>query len=214
MNATAVFAALVATWAILGVVYVPYRAARGLCIWLENYYGNARRYMEEAQLRRAELEQAMESLAHANRQLALANERSASLRKIAEEAEKAKTMFVANVSHEFRTPLNMIIGLVELMVESPQIYAVTLPPKMREDLIVVQRNCEHLSNMINDVLDLTRIEAGHITLHRERVQPEPADPTCGDRGQAAVGEEAAVAGSRRSRQSTRSLSATPCASSK
>ena len=169
IDTPAVFAALVATWAILGVVYVTHRSARGLCIWLETYYGSARRYMEEAQLRRAELEQAMESLAYANRQLALANERSAALRKIAEEAEKAKTMFVANVSHEFRTPLNMIIGLVELMIEAPQIYAVTLPSKMREDLMVVQRNCEHLSNMINDVLDLTRIEAGYITLHRERV---------------------------------------------
>jgi signal transduction histidine kinase len=99
----------------------------------------------------------------------LANERTANLRAIAEEAQRTKTAFVANVSHEFRTPLNMILGLVELMVENPEIYAVSLSSSMRDDLNVVYRNCEHLANLINDVLDLTRMEAGYLTLHRERV---------------------------------------------
>ena len=89
---------------------------------------------------------------------------------VAEEAQRAKTTFVANVSHEFRTPLNMIIGLVDLMVDNPAIYDVILSPKMRDDLRVVYRNCEHLSNMINDVLNLTRLEAGRLALHRERVE--------------------------------------------
>jgi len=91
------------------------------------------------------------------------------LRLIAEEAQKAKTRFVARVSHEFRTPLNMIIGLVDLMVESPEMYDVTLSPRMREDLKTVHRNCEHLADMVNDVLDLTRIEADRMVLHKERV---------------------------------------------
>jgi len=55
------------------------------------------------------------------------------------------------------------------MVDSPEIYAVTLPAKMREDLEVVYRNCEHLASMVNDVLDLTRVESGHVALHRESV---------------------------------------------
>jgi CheY-like chemotaxis protein/anti-sigma regulatory factor (Ser/Thr protein kinase) len=97
------------------------------------------------------------------------NERITALRLIAEEARKAKARFVARVSHEFRTPLNMIIGLVDLIVESPEMYDVTLSPRMREDLKTVYRNCEHLGDMVNDVLDLTRIEGDRLVLHRERV---------------------------------------------
>jgi signal transduction histidine kinase/CheY-like chemotaxis protein len=163
---------LIAIWAMLGIVHTMYRPMRQLSKYLEEYFEHTQRFLEEARDRKAELEQALESLAHANRQLALANERTAALRMIAEEAQRAKTAFVANVSHEFRTPLNMIIGLVDLMVETPEIYTTVLSPEMREDLRVVHRNCEHLSNMINDVLDLTRMEAGRLTLHRERVDLE------------------------------------------
>ena len=162
--------ALVSICAALAIMYAIYGSMDRLVAWLEEYSERARCSLEEVRDRKVEQEQAMASLAHANRQLALANERSAALRSIAEEAEKAKTIFVASVSHELRTPLNMIIGLVDLMIESPEIYAVALSPKMREDLEVVHRNCEHLSNMINDVLDLTRIGAGRMPLHRERVR--------------------------------------------
>ncbi|MBN1811657.1 MAG: hybrid sensor histidine kinase/response regulator, partial [Anaerolineae bacterium] len=78
-------------------------------------------------------------------------------------------IFVAKVSHEFRTPLNMIIGLVSLMVETPEMYDVVLPPEMSSDLEVVHRNCVHLANMVNDVLSLTQMEAGRLVLHKERV---------------------------------------------
>jgi signal transduction histidine kinase/CheY-like chemotaxis protein len=169
LNPSIAVIALVAICAALTIMYAVYGSMHQLVAWLEEYFERAERSLEEVRGRRAELEQAMESLAHANRQLALANERSATLRRIAEEAEKAKAIFVANVSHEFRTPLNMIIGLVDLMIESPEIYTVALSPKMREDLEVVHRNCEHLSNMINDVLDLTRTETGRMPLYRERV---------------------------------------------
>jgi len=121
--------------------------------------------------RKAELEQTLESLANANRQLALANKKMATLSEIAEDAQKAKTAFVANVSHEFRTPLNMITGLVELMMRTPENYDIIISPKMREDFNIIYRNCEHLSNMINDVLDLTRVESGRLALYREWNSP-------------------------------------------
>jgi signal transduction histidine kinase len=76
----------------------------------------------------------------------LMNKRVTALREIAEEARKAKTAFVAKVSHEFRTPLNMIVGLVDLMVETPEIYDVTFSPGMRQALQVVHRNSQHLSD--------------------------------------------------------------------
>ncbi len=162
-------AALVAIWGVLGTMVAVYHPIHQRSTWLEEYFELAQRRLEEARGLRSELKQTLDNLANANRQLALANERMASLRAIAEEAQRAKTAFVASVSHEFRTPLNMIIGLVDLMFESPEIYDVALSPKMREDLEVVRRNCEHLSNMINDVLDLTQTEAGQLALHREQV---------------------------------------------
>lgn len=161
--------ALVAIWAVLAIVYTVYKPVRQLAEWVEEYFERARCLLEEARHHRAQLEQALKGLTHANRQLALANERMAMLRAIAEDAQKAKTALVSKVSHEFRTPLNMIIGLVDLMVETPEIYSVALSPEMRKDLKVVHRNCELLSDMINDVLDLTRLEAGRVMLHKERV---------------------------------------------
>jgi len=157
-------------WAVVALQWTIHRSMHERDQWLERYFERAQVFLQHARQRKVELEQMAENLAHANRQLALATERMAGLRRVAEDAQTAKAAFVANVSHEFRTPLNMIIGLVELMVDSPGLYAVTLSPRMREDLWVVQRNCEHLSGLVDDVLDLTRAEAGHFVLHRERVK--------------------------------------------
>ena len=144
--------------------------------WLNDHYLRTQRAATEVQARRAEVEQALADLEHANRQLALANERMAVLRAIAEEAQKSKTEFVARVSHEFRTPLNMIIGLVDLLVETPEVYGEALPTALFEDLKIVHRNCEHLSSMVSDVLDLSQVEAGRVALHQERVNlPELID---------------------------------------
>ena len=154
------------SWLAMAGAYLPvYR----LGTWVTECLDDAQTTVRSARSRQAELEQALSDLANANRQLALASQRVANLRHRAEEAERTKRMFVAKVSHEFRTPLNMIIGLVHLMVESPQIYAVTLPPEMNHDLAIVHRNCQHLSRMIDDVLDLTRAESGRLELHRESV---------------------------------------------
>ncbi|MBN1977521.1 MAG: response regulator [Anaerolineae bacterium] len=155
--------------AILGVMFAAYQPVHNEIAHSEAYFDRAQVLLEQARDRKAELEQALADLASANRQLALASERMAVLRTIAEEAQKAKTIFVAKVSHEFRTPLNMIIGLVSLMVETPEMYDVILPPEMSSDLEVVHRNCVHLANMVNDVLSLTQMEAGRLVLHKEQI---------------------------------------------
>jgi signal transduction histidine kinase/CheY-like chemotaxis protein len=167
--ASDVVVALVPIWGVLGAMSAAYRPMLKRSRWLDGYFERARRSLDEARDHRADLEQVLDDLAHANRQMALMNERVTALRLMAEEAQKAKTRFVARVSHEFRTPLNMIIGLVDLMVDKPEMYDVRLSPRMREDLQVVHRNCEHLSHMVSDVLDLTRVETDRLALHRERV---------------------------------------------
>ncbi|MGH7861292.1 MAG: sensor histidine kinase, partial [Candidatus Dormibacteraceae bacterium] len=128
----------------------------------------------EAQQRGAELRQRQVELGRLNQSLVLAYEQirqtSAQLeraRQAAEEARRLKSEFAASVSHELRTPLNLIIGLSELMVVAPPSSAVDLPEVYRADVEAIYRNACHISNLIDDVLDLSQIEARHMGLLKE-----------------------------------------------
>ena len=89
------------------------------------------------------------------------------LRREAEEARRSKEQFVANVSHELRTPLNMIIGFSEMAMYSPETYGPNIPQALLADLEIVLRNSRHLSSLIDDVLDLSQIDAGQMALMKE-----------------------------------------------
>jgi signal transduction histidine kinase/CheY-like chemotaxis protein len=168
-EATAILFTLLTIWLLLGILWGIDSRVRHIARWTSAYYERARTMLEQIYQERTEREQMVADLAHANRQLALMNEKLLAARLLAEEAQRAKAAFVANVSHEFRTPLNMIIGLVDLLLETPDIYGGHLPPALLEDLEIVHRNCEHLASMITDVLDLSQIEAGRLALRREQV---------------------------------------------
>lgn len=82
-----------------------------------------------------------------------------------ERANQLKTEFLATVSHELRTPLNAIIGFSELVMETDR----GLSPASRENLAKVLRNAEHLLALINDILDLSKIEAGKAEVVYEEI---------------------------------------------
>lgn len=76
-------------------------------------------------------------------------------------ADKHKSEFLANMSHELRTPLNAILGYTELILD--EIYG-EVPEKIDKVLVRVEKNGRNLLNLINDVLDISKIEAGRLTL--------------------------------------------------
>ena len=80
----------------------------------------------------------------------------------AEEASKAKTVFLSNMSHEIRTPMNAIIGLDSIALNDPDI-----SDKTRGYLEKIGSSAEHLLNLINDILDMSRIESGRLIMKNE-----------------------------------------------
>ena len=80
----------------------------------------------------------------------------------AEQANKAKTAFLSNMSHEIRTPMNAIIGLDNIALNDPD-----TPEKTREYLEKIGASAEHLLHLINDILDMSRIESGRMILKNE-----------------------------------------------
>jgi signal transduction histidine kinase/CheY-like chemotaxis protein len=154
----------------LGVMNAVYHPVYQVAQWAWDYFQRAQVLMEEAQDRKFELEQALADLAQANQQLTRLNILAQGLRQSAEDARRAKEEFVANVSHELRTPLNMITGFSEMILQSPKVYGSKVPANLLADLTVIHRNAEHLSDLIDDVLDLSQIDAEQMALTKEQVQ--------------------------------------------
>ncbi|MBR0367810.1 MAG: amino acid permease [Clostridia bacterium] len=81
---------------------------------------------------------------------------------LAEESSRAKTSFLSNMSHEIRTPMNAIIGLDNIALKDPD-----LTPHTREQLQKIGASAQHLLGIINDILDMSRIESGRMVLKTE-----------------------------------------------
>ncbi len=117
---------------------------------LASVFGFVRWRLHHAERERARLEKLV-----AERTLELA-----AAKQQAESASQAKSVFLASMSHELRTPLNGVIGYAQVIMKDRE-----LSEKNRDRLRIVQTSGEHLLRMINEVLDLSKIEAGRMELH-------------------------------------------------
>jgi signal transduction histidine kinase/CheY-like chemotaxis protein len=165
---TAQVAAIIAGGALSGLFgWIATRTLITATQWSLFYFDQARQEMEDARDQKLELKQIQEDLLQANQELARLSDRLKAMQQVAEEARQAKEEFAANVSHELRTPLNMIIGFSEMITQSPHVYGMELPAVLLADIDAIQRNSQQLSRLVNDVLDLSRIEAGRMALSKE-----------------------------------------------
>ena len=115
--------------------------------------------VEDLEVAGAEALATNRQLEDANRLLEQAIERANLMAEGAHQASKAKSEFLANMSHEIRTPMTAILGYADLLTDA------TLTAGDREDyLAIIRRNGRHLLGLINDILDLSKIEAGKLTI--------------------------------------------------
>jgi signal transduction histidine kinase/CheY-like chemotaxis protein len=123
------------------------------------------RYQDELKAANESLQRTNDQLAQEISQRAAAESQLAAAKEAAEEANRAKSVFISQMSHELRTPLNGILGYTQLLKRE------SLGPagKFAEGLDVIERSGEHLLQLVNDLLDLARIEAGKLVLTRDRV---------------------------------------------
>jgi signal transduction histidine kinase/CheY-like chemotaxis protein len=125
----------------------------------------ARKHAEEARQHRGELHRTLKSLDLTYARLQKVNAELLQARETADAALKFKKEFTAQTSHELRTPLNLIIGFSQTMAFSQNSYGVKLPQAYLRDVTEIHRNSQHLLALIDDILDLSRLESGRIGLH-------------------------------------------------
>jgi signal transduction histidine kinase/DNA-binding response OmpR family regulator len=136
--------------------------------WAWNSQERANNLLEKLRDHQGELNRTLAALTEAARRLERVSHELAIARLRAEEARQLKEQFAANISHELRTPLNLVIGFSEMMYFSPEVYGnVQWPATLRRDLRQIYQSSRQLLDLVNDVLDLSRIDAAQMPVRKE-----------------------------------------------
>ena len=116
-----------------------------------------------------QVEESRDRIAEQSVQLVRQSEELARAKDAAEAAARAKSEFLANMSHELRTPLTAILGYADLLYDEGDLSRA--PQNSLETIDVIRSNGRHLQELIDDILDLSKIEAGRMTLEKLQVSP-------------------------------------------
>ncbi len=133
-------------------------------VQLENFVNELKQLNEDYQKQNLQIKKQNEKLLELSNQLKIKAEELAIQKERAEGSTRLKSQFLASMSHELRTPMNSILGLTELILDKAQ-----LSGKNKERLEVVLKNSKRLMSLINDILDLSKIEAGKMEIREEDV---------------------------------------------
>ncbi len=127
--------------------------------WLVLAHQSRRVAQEESNRQTHLLVEEIESHRRTDHALQQARQVAEDARRVADQANQAKSRYISTISHELRTPLNSILGYAQLMGEDPAV-----PPHRRQAVNVIKRGGEHLLSLIEGTLDIARIESGKLTL--------------------------------------------------
>ena len=156
----------------LATSWLTARPLRTSVEWALTGWGQAHKSLDEVQARRGELYRALRALEEATYRIERMNNELIVAQREAEEARALKARFAATVSHELRGPLNLVLGFTKLMALSPESYGEPLPRAYRADVDATYRNAQHLVALVDDILDLSQIEAQRLPLVKDRIDLE------------------------------------------
>jgi len=166
----------------LATSWLMTRPLRTSVAWALSGWARVHHALEEARSRRGELYRALRALEEATYRIERMNNELILAQQRAEGALEVKSRFAATVSHELRGPLNLILGFSRLMTLSPESYGEPLPRPYRADIYTIYRNTQHIVSMIDDILDLSQVEAQKLTLMKDRIdlQTDVVERAMGD----------------------------------
>jgi len=169
LSGASLLQSLVLIWVGLALALLATWQLRSLAGWAEETYRWACLMTAEARQGQAELARLSKSLDVTCHALERHMQELAAARAAAEAARRRKAEFAAAVGHELRTPVNLIIGFSELLLEASQAPSgrVPLPESYYQDLLVIHRNARHISQLVDDILDLSQVDANRMALQRE-----------------------------------------------
>ena len=178
-SASDLYAALSVIWLAAATGWFSARSLYTALGWALHSQRVAQEATTEARDRRQALRQAVDSLNTTHGILKQSLSDLSAARAEAERAKQLRTEFAANISHELRTPLNIILGFTEIMTRSPEVYGTyAWPQKLHSDVFEVRRNARYLSQFVDDILDLARLDAMRMPISRQITDLRPIIRSC------------------------------------
>jgi len=160
LDAQQIITPMVLTLLTASAAWIGSRQIRLALEWMQRNYKRANELLEQLRDERGSLARTLKMLEDAYIRIEKMNYALIEARSAAENARQLKGEFAANISHELRTPLNLIIGFSETMANAPETYPnVIWSPELRGDIEQIYRSSRHLSTLIDDILDLSALDA-------------------------------------------------------